>query len=1389
MASSKHGVPRLTDSNYFTWKVRIFDLLVIKDCEGAIADPEHDQSAKALAYIRAYVEDEYLPIIRVLPNAHDAWNALEAVFQARSTASLLNLQRDLSSLKMQSNETVSSYVGRSRTLLNNLAAAGADIDEADILPNVLSGLPSDYNMLVTVLENAAVAPSLDELLSKALVTEQKLKRGSGQSFRAQAFSSYSKPFNGSFLYNPAAPFRPSDNRPGNASKHSNIYCYYCNRPGHIKAECRKRAADLARRSGNRPSINRGAPFNRPFNAGSPFNTGSSSFGNRPAGNQAGNQPQQTHRVAALAASANKFNPGELILDSGATRHIFNSKDVLFNYRPIEGITVYYGNGSSATAHGMGDVMLVDVYSNQPRILLRDVLYEPDAHINFMSVQQGTKGGASFVFNRDSCDIRDDAGILATAYLDTKDHYVLTDLQPCALLDADPYIYSLVSDFSYSSSSSSSHSGLLYAASSMAAQSSVPSKGSTTANLWHRRLGHLGYANLAKLSTMVDGLNLSAGDITAASSGVCEPCAMGKNHRQPFPHSDNKTTKPLELIHMDLCGPMPVSTFGGSKYVATFLDDYSGYSWTKLIKLKSDVTELVKSLFTNLETQSGLKIITVRTDNGGEYINNELESYFDSKGIVHQTTVPYTPEQNGKAERLNRTLMEKVRSMMADCDLPAEAWGEAMYTATYLRNRSPVTNKECTPFEVITGTKPNLSHLKAFGSKAYVHIPKEKRNKLDFKSIPGYMIGYSVNSKGYRILLDNQTVIVSRDVIFNESPSTTTKTNDNSFLQRPTDNNKPAESHQDLPDSSSESAASDNESEDSDEDDGDNPPGSGAGSGNNDTDPSSGSRTSEPRRSSRINKGVANPFWYVGDGRGSTSAMVASVDLEEPKTYTEAINSKAAPLWQQAMDEEMASLISNNTWTLEAPPPGIKPIPVKWVFKIKRDGDGNIERYKARVVAKGFKQQEGIDYDEVFAPVSKYSTLRSLLALAAADNMELSLLDIKTAFLNGELEETIYITQPEGYVQDTNLACHLNKSLYGLKQAPRAWHNRLHKELELHGYTASETDPGLYYSRGKTADAYLLIYVDDILIASKDINMITTIKQRLMTAFDARDLGEASTYLGMTITRDRGSGIIKLNQPRMINDLVTKFSMDDSKNRPIPLSPSIKFSKDEGEPLDTSKYPYRELVGSLMYLSVCTRPDISYAAGSLARFMSSPTTVHWQAAKGVLRYLAGTPDHGITFGGSGNPQLVGYCDADYAGDIDTRRSTTGYVFTLNGGAISWQSKRQPTVAASTTEAEYMAAAAAVKEALSLRKLLSDFGLTYKSVNIFADNQSAIKILRNPISSLRSKHIDVIHHFARERVMRNEVTFTYTPTNLMIADALTKALSGDKFNFCCDGMGVK
>lgn len=483
---------------------------------------------------------------------------------------------------------------------------------------------------------------------------------------------------------------------------------------------------------------------------------------------------------------------------------------------------------------------------------------------------------------------------------------------------------------------------------------------------------------------------------------------------------------------------------------------------------------------------------------------------------------------------------------------------------------------------------------------------------------------------------------------------------------------------------------------------------------------------------------------------------------------------------------MDSLLTNNTWTLEKIPAGVKPIPVKWVFKLKRDSAGNIERYKARLVAKGFRQKEGIDYDEVFAPVSKYTTLRTMLALAASQDLEIHQLDIKTAFLNGELEEDVWIEQPPGYSNgDSSTACHLHKSLYGLKQAPRAWHTKLKAELEAQNYISSEADPALFIKQGGEP-VYLLTYVDDILIIAHHLNSVKEAKTKILSAFEARDMGEATCFLGMDIHRNRNNRTISLAQSRLITDLLKKHDMKECKTQSVPLNTATKLTK-TGEALDTDAHGYSQLIGSLMYLSVCTRPDISQAVGALARHMANPTTAHWRAAKGVLRYISGTANYALSFGEK-ELKLEAYCDADYAGDLDTRRSTTGYVFTLNGGAISWSSRLQPTVAVSTTEAEYMAAAYAIKEALWLRNLLNNLGMEIQTVNIKADNQSAIKLLKNPVFSMRSKHIDIIYHFARERVFRKDVSFDYVSTNEMVADALTKPLPLNKLEFCRKKMGI-
>jgi hypothetical protein len=448
----------------------------------------------------------------------------------------------------------------------------------------------------------------------------------------------------------------------------------------------------------------------------------------------------------------------------------------------------------------------------------------------------------------------------------------------------------------------------------------------------------------------------------------------------------------------------------------------------------------------------------------------------------------------------------------------------------------------------------------------------------------------------------------------------------------------------------------------------------------------------------------------------------------------------------------------------------------------------VERYKARLVAKGFMQREGVDFTETFAPVSKHTTLRALLALVAEEGLHLHQLDVKTAFLNGELEEDIYMVQPPGYVEGgPRTVCHLRKSLYGLRQAPRAWYAKLKMELEKLGFKESVADAGLFILDKGDHKVFLMVYVDDMLIASRELSSVVAVKELLGSVFDVHDLGEANFFLGMKITRDKEEGTVVLSQKKAVADLIKRFGLGDAKGKSTPLSVSTRLTK-EGKGVDRSSVPYMELVGSLLYISGCTRPDIAQAVGALSRFMSYPTEQHWGTAKGVVRYLLSTADWGIMFK-RGAGSLVGYCDADYAGDVDSRRSTTGYVFLLAGGAISWSSKLQATVAVSTAEAEYMAAASAVKEGLWLRKLLSDLGrIGAEPVLINGDNQAALKLLGNPVVSARSKHIDVLYHFARERVTRGEVKFQYCSTERMVADCFTKAVPEHKLVFCCRSMGL-
>jgi hypothetical protein len=528
--------------------------------------------------------------------------------------------------------------------------------------------------------------------------------------------------------------------------------------------------------------------------------------------------------------------------------------------------------------------------------------------------------------------------------------------------------------------------------------------------------------------------------------------------------------------------------------------------------------------------------------------------------------------------------------------------------------------------------------------------------------------------------------------------------------------------------------------------------------------------------------------------GLVGAVVQESD--EP-SINAALKGPNAGKWLEAIWAEYLSLIENGTWELVDPPEGAPVLPCHWILKVKRDALGNVERYKARLVVQGNKQTAGVDYNEVFAPTGKAVTLRAFLAFVASQDLEMHSIDVTTAFLNGSLQETVYMHQPHMFREPGKYqVCRLVKSLYGLKQAPREWHKVLKAALLEMGFCESLADGGFFYKRTDIGLMLLHSHVDDLLMAAKTLAELSAVKAALQRVFKARDQGEPVQFVAIKIDRDRAAGSVTLSQPRLAQDILELACMDRANGVRTPLDPGTKLVK-EGDPLvDGRKAQYAVLVGKLMYLAVNTRPDLAHAVSTFTKYMSCPTEQHWVALKHVLRYLAGTRAQGITYGGNANvdgvvavPELAAFCDADWGGDLDSRRSTTGYVFTLFGGAISWQSRLQPTVATSTVEAEYIACAAAVKEALWLRTLLHDLGYPVGTVAIGCDNQGTLdRILSNNAVSQRTKHIDVQYHFTRQHVLAKAVAFHYVRSSANVADCFTKPVNATILNDCKHGMGM-
>ena len=1326
----KITLEKLSDSNWSIWRKRMKAFLRAKELwdivEGNETPPASGSDRattdwikkrnKAVNFLYSSVQSEVFYIIEDVSEDDPAaiWRALEGHFEQRTTSRKLHTLKQLMELKMDENGSVQNHLRKHKEIIAELRKLELHLPEELVVCILLLSLPASYNTLVTALEAQAEVPTL-EFVSTALLNEERKRESSCDTGICSSLLSRQEVRRGRFTKQKAK-------KPASDSK-----CFVCDKMGHFARNCPLKKNE---------SKNKRAHMARYSNEGSTADVATKS-------------EYLYEEAFAVFKGGNKQEAGVWVIDSGASSHMVWDECILRDYREFDvPENVYLGDSRVLRALGTGSVNMSfplpggEVFTTS----LKNVLYVPEMAINLFSVFAVIKEGNYVLFDDDNVRIFSNAKALRAIGERKNKLYYLRCKE------------------------------LAKANSNEANMASVGKK--ENLKLWHRRLGHAGNTRIqgAIKNNAIQGTKIGIRELQYEGD-LCEPCELAKAKRIPFPNQSMPwTTKRLQLVHSDICGPLTPRSLGGNSYFITFTDDFSRVSRVYFLKQKSQALDALKDFVASAENETEEKIKILRTDNGGEYISNAMQNFLKSRGIQHQRTVPDSPQQNGVSERLNRTLLEMARAMMADSELPKCLWAEAISAACYVKNRLPTSclKDNQTPYECWYGRAPNVEHLRIFGCTAYVHVNDQARQKLDMKSEKMIFVGYQFGTKGYRVYdPKKQKIFVRRNVIFDERNPVNTVEFDLTESSSCTKDEESA-SYQD----SSELVKV------------------------------KGKLMPARQPSERVNKGrFTSPKYEEEFGLQATEsdrllsehfALIGSHWIQEPKTWADAMASEHSDKWKEAAEAEYASLLEMQTWDLVDLPADRKPIGSKWVFRVKHKSDGTVDRFKARFVAKGYAQAYGIDYKDTFSPVVKFTSIRAILAFAVQEGLIVHQMDVVTAFLNGILEEEIYIKQPEGFVASGSetKVLKLRRSIYGLKQSPRCWNKVFSDYLLSIGLTQSEADPCIYVKLEPLV--ILAVYVDDLIVMTRSEDQMIRIKEDLKRGFKMKDMGELHYCLGISIEKDHRRGGVYLHQKQYIKNMLQKFGLQDAKEVSIPFDHNQRLVKDDGISKSVDKAEYQSLVGSLLYAAVATRPDISYSVGVVARYCANPNQSHLTAAKRILRYLKGTMSYGLVFTNRqgaresiGNQSLpIGYCDADWASDSDDRKSVSGNLFVYSGAAISWLSKKQHIVALSTTEAEYVSLSIATQEAVWLRRLFRDIGANVsRPMCLNEDNLGALNLAKNSSFHARTKHIDIRFHFIRSMVDNKEIKINYCSTKEMIADVLTKGLDRTSFQKFRQAMGIK
>ncbi|KAI5735092.1 hypothetical protein M8J77_014056 [Diaphorina citri] len=1019
---------------------------------------------------------------------------------------------------------------------------------------------------------------------------------------------------------------------------------------------------------------------------------------------------------------------EWFLDSCCTDHMTPSiSDFIFLDSSVSGV-IRMGNGDLAEISGRGSVLIkTPVEDGGLSVTLHEALYVPELECGLISVSKLTDKGLDVVFTDNKGVVLDHDELIFKAKKKDRVYVVNTLETECHTMKK----------------------------SNFTPTNGVACKAISDLKTWHERFGHVHQEALVKLPV----LQLKSEE----KIDVCEVCVQGKFSKFSFPKSSSENASaPLKIIHSDLMGKFTPASIGGSQYIMTLIDDYSRYITVRCLKSKSEAFEEFVKFQKLVENQHDLKIMALQSDNGTEYTRSDFKLHLDSHGIIHRKTVPGCPQQNGIAERSNRTLMEMVRCMMVQSGVPKIFWAEAVMTAAYIRNRCPssaIDNQ--IPYELWTNknlTKEDVNRIKVYGCRAYAK--KMSGGKLDSKAEKCVMIGYEESTKdGYRLWSEErQCVIIRRDVVFDESVfpfkqknlSEELSINQGDCIPDSIVQHVLCEDNEVIPDELDVQPVEINQGV---------PEVSEINEVQNIPVPDVHLRRSEREKKSKV----------------CGCCALTQANTVEPQSPHEAANSDE---WRKAMDIEIGNMTDNDVWDVVERPKDQHVVGSKWVYKIKYDEYGNIERCKARLVAQGFKKSMGFDWESTFSPVMRRRTVRILIAISVENGWVIDHIDVTCAYLNSPISTETYMEQPELYEEKgknrDGYVCKLKKSIYGLPNASKDWNSCATDVLQKLGFKQCISDPCVFVK----PDIIIGLYVDDILVVGVR-EIVTQFKCELGQHLNVRDLGVAKNLLSFQV--EQTDGKVTLSQSNYINKTLTEFCMQDCKacTSPLPMGKTLEMTNND---VKVDSTMYRSAVGSVLYVANNTRPDLAYAVHKLSQKNQNPTEADWRNVKHLLRYLKGTSDLKLVYQKTGKPVEV-YCDADWGGSgcAEERKSVSGVLFSLAGAAIIWQSKKQSCIARSTVAAEYMSMAEAALELKWLRNLFSEMyqdKFIPKPTVIWADNMGAITLSKHDLLTERTKHLDLLYHICKEQVKEGFVLYKYVPSSENIADILTKSLPGPK-----------